>query len=336
MKAIRIEGAGGPEVLRLVELPDPVAGPDDLLVRVRAAALNRADLIQRRGGYPAPPGSPEDIPGLEAAGEVEAVGDRAASVGPFSEGDRVMGLLGGGGYAERVALPADHAMRIPAGLSFAEAAAVPEAFLTAWDALFARGRLGTGERVLVHAAGGGVGTAAIQIARAAGASWVVGTASAAKLEGLAERGLDLDVAVDYRRESFREAVERATGGRGVDVILDTVGGPYWADNVACLAPLGRLVVLGLLGGPAAEVDLRALMTKRATVVGTVLRHRSAAEKAELVRRFADRGLPLLEDGRLRPVVDRVFAFEEAAEAHGRMEENRNLGKIVLTLEGGAA
>lgn len=336
MRAIRIGDPGGPEALRLEEAADPVPGPDDLLVRVRAAALNRADLIQRRGGYPAPPDAPPDVPGLEMAGEVLSVGERARAVGSFSEGDRVMGLLGGGGYAERARLPATHAMPIPAGLSFEEAAAVPEVFLTAWDALFARGRLGAGESVLIHSAGGGVGTAAIQIARAAGAARIFGTASGAKLQGLAERGLDLDVAVDYRRESFGAAVRRETGDRGVDVILDTVGAPYWTENVASLAPLGRLVIVGLLGGAGAEVDLRALMRKRATVVGTVLRHRAAAEKAALVREFVERGLPLFADGRLRPVVDRTFPLEEASGAHRYMEENRNLGKIVLTLEGGSS
>lgn len=311
------------------EVPDPVVGPVDLLIRVRATALNRADLLQRRGGYPAPPGAPPDIPGLEAAGEVLSVGARARASSDFREGDRVMALLGGGGYAELVAVPAALALPVPAELSFEEAAAVPEAFLTAWDALFARGRLQAGESVLVHAAGGGVGSAALQIARVAGASRVLATASRPKLDGLAKLGLAPDTGVDYRRESFREAVQRETAGRGVDVILDTIGGPYWADNVACLASLGRLVLVGLLGGATAKVDLGTLMRGRLTVVGTVLRHRSVAEKATLVRAFRERGLRFLADRGLRAVVDQALPLEAAAEAHRAMEANRNLGKIVL-------
>lgn len=321
-------------MLRLAEAEDPRPGPDDLLVRVRAAALNRADLLQRRGAYPAPPGAPADVPGLEFAGEVLEVGPRARETEGFREGDRAMGLLGGGGYAELAVLPAAAAMPVPEGLSYEEAAAIPEVFLTAYDALFHRGGLAAGASVLVHSAGGGVGTAALQLARAAGAARILGTASAGKLRGLAELGLSPDAGVDYRTESFREAVARETEGRGVDVILDTVGAPYWEDNVASLAPLGRLVLVGLLGGAAARVDLGALMRRRATVVGTVLRARPAWEKASLAREFRDRLLPLFEAGRLRPVVDRVFPLDEAAEAHRYMEENRNLGKIVLRVGGG--
>ncbi|MFQ5678425.1 MAG: NAD(P)H-quinone oxidoreductase [Gemmatimonadota bacterium] len=329
MKAVRIAEPGGPDVLRIVEMEDPSAGPDDLLVRVRAAGLNRADLLQRRGLYPAPPGSPADVPGLEFAGEVREVGGRAREVEPFREGDRVMGLLGGGGYAELVVVPAAAALRVPSGLSFEEAAAVPEVFLTAHDALEARARLRPGESVLIHAAGGGVGTAALQIARASGASRVFGTASAGKLRRLGESGLAPDVGIDYRRESFDRVVSRETGGRGVDVILDTVGAPYWEANVASLAPLGRLVLVGLLGGRETAVDLGALMRGRISVVGTVLRARPLAEKVLLAREFRARLLPLFEAGRLRPVLDRVFRMEEVPAAHRYVEENRSLGKVVL-------
>lgn len=326
MQAVRIARPGGPEVLEVVRRPAPQPGPGEVLVRVRAAGVNRADLLQRRGRYPAPEGAPADVPGLEFAGEVERAGEGVPAV---SVGDRVMGLLPGGGYAERVAVPAGLLLPVPEALGWAEAGAVPEVFLTAFDALFLRGSLEAGERVLVHSAGGGVGTAALQIARAAGASLVVGTASAAKLAGLRELGIAPDVAVDYRRASFAEAVSEATGGGGVDVILDTVGAGYWEENVASLAVLGRLVVVGLLGGARAEVDLGALMRRRATVVGTVLRSRSVEEKAEVTRAFRERFLPLLADGRLKPVVDCTFPLEEAARAHEHMEGDRNLGKIVL-------
>lgn len=326
MQAVRIARPGGPEVLEVVRRPAPEPGPGEVLVRVRAAGVNRADLLQRRGRYPAPEGAPADVPGLEFAGEVERAGEGVPAVSP---GDRVMGLLPGGGYAERVVVPAGLLLPVPEALGWTEAGAVPEVFLTAFDALFLRGALEAGERVLVHSAGGGVGTAALQLARAADASLVVGTASAAKLAGLRDLGLAPDVAVDYRRASFAEAVAEATGGRGVDVILDTVGAAYWEENVASLAVLGRLVVVGLLGGARAEVDLGTLMRRRATVVGTVLRSRSVDEKAEVTRAFRERFLPLLVDGRLRPVVDCTFRLEEAARAHEHMEADRNLGKIVL-------
>lgn len=312
-------------MLEVAEVPDPTPRGGEALVRVRAAGVNRADLLQRMGRYPPPAGAPADVPGLEFAGEVV----RVEGGGGPAAGTRVMGLLGGGGYAELAAVPVPLLLPVPERLSWLEAGAVPEAFLTAADALFARGRLRPADRVLIHAAAGGVGTAALQLARAAGAELVVGTASAPKLRGLRERGLSPDVGVDYRSESFREAVERATDGQGVDVVLDTVGAPYWADNVASLSPLGRLVLVGLLGGARAEVDLGALMRGRLTVVGTVLRSRSVAEKAALTEEFAGRFLALLEVGTIRPVLDRTFRLEEAAEAHRYMAESRNLGRLVL-------
>lgn len=326
MRAVRITEPGAPAVLRQEEVPEPERAPDEVLVEVRATAVNRADLLQRQGRYPAPPGAPEDIPGLEFAGEVLEVGPRVREVRP---GDRVMGLLGGGGYAERVATPEELVLPVPRALSWTEAAAVPEVFFTAWDALFGRAAFSAGESVLVHAAGGGVGTAALQIAAEAGASTVFGTASSRKLEGLSAEGLPLDVPVDRHGEDFAEVVEIETAGRGVDVVLDTVGGGYWDRNVTCLAEGGRLVLIGLLGGRSAEVDLGSLLRKRLEVVGTVLRSRSRAEKATLTAEVRDRVVPLLEDGRLWPVLDRTFPLGQADEAHRYMAADRNLGKIVL-------
>lgn len=326
MRAVRITDPGEPEVLEQVEVDDPTPGPEDVLVDVRATALNRADLMQRRGRYPAPPGAPADIPGLEFAGEVAEVGGRVRGVAP---GDRVMGLLGGGGYAERVATPAGMALPVPDALGWVEAAAIPEVFFTAYDALYRQAGFSAGDRVLVHAAGGGVGTAALQLARVGGASLVVGTASAAKLEALAAEGLAPDVAVDRHAEDFADAVVEATGGRGVDVILDLVGADYWEANVASLAELGRWVLIGLLGGSRVEVELGELLRKRARVMGTVLRARSRAEKLTLTAEVRERLLPLFADGRLRPVVHRTYPLAAAAEAHRTMEADENVGKIVL-------
>ena len=330
MKAIRIREPGDPGVLELADVPDPAPAAGEVVVRVRAAGVNRADLLQRMGRYPAPPGAPADIPGLEVAGTVETLGPGAAGAG-FGVGDRVMAIVGGGGYAECVAVPATHLLPIPAGLSFVDGAAIPEAFLTAFDALFARGRLEAGGRVLVHSAGGGVGTAAIQLARAAGAARVIGTASAPKLEAIRERGLPLDVGVDYRAGDFAPRVLEATDGAGADVILDTVGAPYWESNLAALAELGTLVLVGVLGGARVEADLRALMRKRATVVGTMLRSRSADEKARLAASFRDRFLARFDADppELRPVLDRALPLEEAAEAHRLLESDRTFGKLVL-------
>jgi len=262
-------------------------------------------------------------------GSSAAATARAAGRPPPEPGDRVMGLLGGGGYAEMVATPESLLLPVPEGMTLVEAAAVPEVFFTAYDALFRQAELGPGERVLIHAAGGGVGIAALQLAELGGASLVVGTASGPKLEGLSREGIPLHVGVDYREDSFRRVVEEATDGRGVDLILDTIGADYWEDNVASLAELGRLVLVGLLGGRRVEADLGELLRHRRRVMGTVLRARSRAEKATLTAEVRDRLLPLFREGRLRPVVDRTFPLEQAADAHRYMAENRNLGKIVL-------
>lgn len=330
MKAILIREPGGPEVLELREVPDPSPRPHEAVVRVRAAGVNRADLLQRMGHYPAPEGWPADIPGLEVAGTVESPGPGGEAAG-LTPGDRVMAIVGGGGYAERAVVPAAHLLPIPEGLSFIEGAAIPEVFLTAADALFTRARLAPGARVLVHSAGGGVGTAALQLARAGGAAQVIGTASGPKLEAILMGGLPLDVGIDYREGEFAPRVLDATGGRGVDVVLDTVGAPYWEQNVCVLAELGTLVLIGVMGGSRVEADLRALMRSRLTVVGTVLRARGDDEKAALTEEFRRRFLPgfVTEPPQLRPLVDRVFPLGEASDAHRFLEANRSFGKLIL-------
>ncbi|MCI0790083.1 MAG: NAD(P)H-quinone oxidoreductase [Chloroflexi bacterium] len=327
MRAAVITEPGGPEVLKIMEVDDPVPGPEDVLIDVKATALNRADMLQRQGGYPAPPGSPSDIPGLEFAGIVLEAGDRVMGM---AEGDRVFGLLGGGGYASRTVTHHRMAIPIPDGWDFVQAAATPEVFFTAYDALFNRGNLQMGERVLVHAAGSGVGTAAIQLAHHAGA-FVFGTAgSAKKLAGAAELGLD--VGINYHDQDFAAVVKEHTAGAGVDVLIDFIGGPYWDQNIASMAILGRLVEVGLMGGGRVEVDLGQLMAKRLQVTGTGLRSRSIEEKLAVTAQFKRHVLPHLASGSMKPVVDRTFPLEEAAEAHRYMETNANFGKIVLTID----
>jgi NADPH:quinone reductase len=345
MRAVVIARPGGPEVLEVRELPVPRPGPGEALVRVRAAGLNRADVLQRKGQYPAPPGVPADIPGLEFAGEIAALGPSAPGAAPasagrsgaerWSVGDRVMGLVAGGACAEYLVAPVETLLAAPDGWPGAAgaateplvlAAAVPEAFLTAYDALIRQLHLAAGETALLHAVASGVGTAAVQLAHAWGARTLGTSRSAAKLAGAAALGLD--VAIDTSREDFAEVVRRETGG-GVDVVLDLVGGPALAGNVASLAPFGRMIVVGLTAGRSATLDLGAVLTKRLTIVGTTLRGRSLEEKAALVRDFAREVLPLFAAGRVEPVLDQVFPMAAVAEAHRRMEANLNVGKIVL-------
>jgi putative PIG3 family NAD(P)H quinone oxidoreductase len=322
-----------------VDVDVPVPADGEALVRVRAAGLNRADLLQRAGLYPAPPDAPADIPGLEFAGELVDFGSDAgrptenAARAAFDPGDSVMGIVGGGGYAEYVTVPVEHLMAAPTSVSITEAGGIPEVFLTASDALFSRGGLTAGERVLIHSAGGGVGSAALQLAGAAGASGVCGTASGAKLDLLRAHDLRLDLGVDYTKDDFADAIREWTGGAGVDVIIDTVGAPYWKKNVASLAVLGRLVIVGVMGGATVEADLRALMARRASVIGTVLRARSIEEKIAVTRLFAERFLPLFDEAPppLRAIIDRTVPLEEAAEAHRYLESNRSFGKIVLEI-----
>ncbi|HXC53545.1 MAG TPA: NAD(P)H-quinone oxidoreductase [Candidatus Limnocylindrales bacterium] len=327
MKAIVIAEYGGPEVLALRDLPDPACGPDDLVVRVKATALNRADLLQRRGLYPQPGPKPEfEIPGLEFAGEVESAGANATG---FRAGDRVMGLLAGGGYAQKIVVNHRLASIIPERLTFEQAASVPEAFITAHDALL-QCSFACGESVLVHAAGSGVGTAAIQLARVMGASIVLGTAgSKEKLDAACKLGLD--VAIDYKTEAFADRAREATGGRGVDVVVDFIGASYLESNVRALAEKGRMILIGLMGGFSGELALGAMLQKRLTIRGTLLRARSLEEKATAVRAFEKSVLPHIASGRIATVVDRVIPLANAADAHRLMEENANFGKIVLSM-----
>lgn len=325
MKAVVFEQSGGPEVLRVADVPDPSPGERELLIEVHATALNRADLLQRRGLYPPPPGASELL-GLECSGVVAALGPGATR---FAVGDRVMALLAGGGYAERVVVHESVALPVPERLSFEQAAAVPEAFLTASEALLVEAEVRSGQSVLVTAAASGVGTAAVQIAKVRGA-FVVGSASAEKLAAVSALGADL--ALDRAREDFVEALRAATGKRGVDAILDFVGGSALARHQACLAERGRLVAIGLLGGASGAVDLGRLLMKRQQLRGLVMRTRSTPEKAELVARFQRELLPALEAGRLEPQLDRIFPLAEAAVAHERMERNQSSGKIVLRVK----
>lgn len=325
MRAVVIREPGGADVLELREVPRPEPGTGEIRVRVASSGVNRADLIQRRGGYPAPRGWPADTPGLEFAGTVESVGP---GVTLWEVGDAVMGLVGGGGYAEELVTHERAAVRVPEGTSLVEAGAIPEVFMTAWDALFAQMELSAGETLLVHAAGSGVGTAAIQLARRAGVRTLGTSRTPAKLERALELGLDVGILGGADHDWPREVLT-ATGERGVDLVLDLVGGPYLERNLAVLAEGGRQIVVGVPGGSRAEIDLRALMGRRARIRGTVLRARPLEEKVALARAFETLVVPGFEAGQVSPVVDRRYPPTEAAEAHRRMEANRNFGKLIL-------
>jgi NADPH:quinone reductase len=325
MLAVVITRPGGPEVLATQHRPVPEPGPGEILVRVQGSALNRADLLQRRGSYPAPPGAPADIPGLEYVGEVEAVGEGS---GLWAVGNRVMGIVGGGGHAQYLVVHERQAIRIPQNLTWEEAAAIPEAFLTAYDALFRQLDLKMGERVLIHAVGSGVGTAALQLARAAGAE-VIGTSRTPDKLRKAEE-LGLEIGIDTSREDLAEAVNQATYGSGAHALLDLVGGKLLEVSLRVLASRGRALVVGTIGGAKAEIDLGLLLRRRIQLSGTVLRSRPLEEKISLAREFSSAVLPLFSSGRIRPVVDSVFTFSEIRKAHERMESNESFGKIVLT------
>ncbi|CAN5214889.1 NAD(P)H-quinone oxidoreductase [soil metagenome] len=323
MKAIVITEPGGPEVLKLREVDTPAPQRGEVRVRVHATAVNRADLMQRLGGYAAPPGVPKDIPGLEYAGEIDALGEGVADV---AIGERVFGLVGGGAYAEHVIVSSREVARIPEGISFSDAAAIPAAFLTAYDAMVTRARLCAGESVLINAVGSGVGTAAVQIARAIGARSIGAARTQDKLDRA--RALGLDLGIRSERGVFASAVLAARPG-GVDVVLELVGGGYVAEDLACIAMKGRIVVVGLMAGIQSDLDLRSLLFKRAEIHGTVLRSRPLEEKIAAARVFVRHVVPLVASGALKPVIDVVLTLEEAAKAHEIVAKNETFGKVVL-------
>jgi NADPH2:quinone reductase len=329
MKALRILAPGSESGIELADAPEPVVGPADLLVQVRASALNRADLLQVLGRYPPPPDVSQDIPGLEYAGTVVATG---LKVQRFKPGDRVMGLVGGGAFAERLVTQEREALPIPEKLEFQRAAAVPEAFLTAFDALVLQGGMRPHARVLVHAVASGVGTAALQLVHAFRGE-AIGTArSMGKLDRCRDIAPFHPLVVDAAEPRFADRVLRHTAGAGVDVVLDLVGGRYVGESLACLAPKGRLVEVGTLDGAKTELDLRQLMGRRAQVVGTLLRSRPLEEKIALARTFEAQVLPDFATGALRPVVDAVLPARDIHAALNRMSSNASVGKVVLSWE----
>jgi putative PIG3 family NAD(P)H quinone oxidoreductase len=327
MRAIVIREPGGPEVLELREVATPEPSRGEVRVRVRATAVNRADLLQRLGMYPAPPGSPADIPGLEIAGEVDKLGE---GVTEWSPGDRVFGIVGGGGYAEYLTVHARTLARIPEGMSFRDAGAIPEAFLTAWDAMVDQARLGAGENVLIQAAGSGVGTAAVQIARAIGARSLGTSRSSDKLDRARMLGLDEAILVKDTG-TFAGEVRSRTGGRGADVVLELVGGAYLAEDLKGLAHRGRIVVVGTMAGTRVDLDLALLMRKRGEVRGTMLRSRPLEEKILATRSLERHLCPLFARGAMKAIVDRSLPLSDAAEAHRVVQGNDTFGKVVLEI-----
>lgn len=328
MLAVKISQPGGPEVLKPVERPVPVPGPGEVLVRVHAAGVNRPDILQRLGRYPPPPGASPDIPGLEVAGRVATLGPAAEGAQPrWQIGDAVCALLSGGGYAEYCAVPEPQCLPVPGSFSFAAAAALPETYFTVWTNLFQRARLRTGETVLVHGGSSGIGTTAIQLAHAAGAT-VYATAGSRDKCAACER-LGAAQAINYQTMDFVQAVSELTSGRGVDIILDIVGGDYLPRNIDCLAVEGRLVQIGLLGGAKSSVNLSALMQKRLTLTGSTLRIRSVADKGAIASELERHVWPLLAAGRVAPVVHGTFPLTQAAEAHRLLEAGAVIGKLIL-------
>jgi NADPH:quinone reductase len=323
MRAVIAEGGGGPEVLKLVTRPVPRPGPGEILVRVAAAGVNRPDVLQRQGAYPPPPGAP-DILGLEIAGEVVGTGDGAAR---FAPGARVMALVAGGGYADYAVVHETNALPVPDGLTFKQAGAVPETYFTVWTNVFERGALKEGETFLVHGGTSGIGTTAIQLAKAFGARVIATAGSAGKCDACRELGADL--AVNYREADFVKEVKDFTGGRGADVILDMVGGDYIPRNHEAAAQDGRIVQIAFLKTSKVELNFMRLMLKRLTHTGSTLRSRPVAEKAAIAAALADRVLPLLAGGRCLPVMDSEFPLERVADAHRRMDGGEHIGKIVL-------
>jgi len=325
MRAVVLRSHGGPEVLQFEDVSSPVIGEQDILVTVAATALNRADLLQRMGFYPNPFPSGPEIPGLEFAGTVAAIGDKVTA---WSVGDQVMGITSGGAYAEQLAIHERQAMAVPSQISLHDAAGIPEVFITAWDALVVQGGLTSGRWAMVHAGASGVGTAAIQICKAVGARIVV-TCSGGKVEAC--RALGADVVVDYGTQDFVAEVATATAGKGVDVILDVIGGDYVERNIASLAVKGHIIQVGVMAGKPVPFNVGLLLGKRASITGTVLRARPLEEKIAISQRFAAEMLPLFDSGHLKPVIDSTYAFADIASAHEYMATNGNVGKIVITV-----
>jgi NADPH2:quinone reductase len=325
MTAIVIRSPGGPDVLVPQERPVPAPGEHEVLVKVAAAGVNRPDVMQRKGLYPPPPGA-TDIPGLEVAGEVVALGP---GVERWKPGDKLMGLVVGGGYAQFCPVHESHALPLPPSLSLVEAAAVPETVFTVWHNVFERGGLKAGETLLVHGGSSGIGTVAIQLAKGRGARVITTAGTAAKCQAC--RALGADVAINYKDEDFVAATKAATHERGADVILDMVGGDYIERNYEAAAVEGRVVQIAFQGSPKATVDFRRIMLKRLTHTGSTLRARAIAEKGAIARAVEQNVLPLIAAGRMKPVIDSTFALAEAAQAHARMETSAHVGKIVLTL-----
>ncbi|HEX7014774.1 MAG TPA: NAD(P)H-quinone oxidoreductase [Cyclobacteriaceae bacterium] len=329
MKAVVITQPGESRVLQIMERPMPACGDDDVLIRVRAAGVNRPDVAQRKGRYPAPKGAPADIPGLEIAGEIVEVGRQVDS---WAVGDTVCALVAGGGYAEYCAVPAGQCLSVPRGLSFVEAASLPETFFTVWSNVLDRGRFARGESLLVHGGTSGIGVAAIQMVKAMGgtAYATAGTDEKCRYcESLgAERG------INYKTENFRDEIQRLTGGRGVDVILDMIGGPYTEPNLECLAEEGRLVLINYMKGNETTIHLSHVLRKRLTITGSTLRARSPDFKASIAQKLREHVWPLLESGVIKPVVYKVFPMAEASAAHDLMERSEHMGKIVLSVGSG--
>ena len=324
MAAIEIREHGGPDVLMPVRRAVPVPGTDEVLIRIAAAGVNRPDCLQRRGLYPPPPGA-SDLPGLEVAGQVVATGEKVMA--PHT-GDDVCALLSGGGYAEYCAVPAVQCLPIPQGLNFIQAAALPETFFTVWSNVFERGRLVSGETILIHGGASGIGTTAIQLARAFGARVFASAGNDEKCALCEELGAER--AVNYKNEDFHDVIREQTGDHGVDVILDIVGGRYLADNIRLLATDGRLVVIGLLGGGKAEINLGQVLSKRLTVTGSTLRNRTPAVKGQIASALRAQVWPKLESGDIAPVIQATFPLAEASRAHELLEANQAMGKLVLS------
>ena len=325
MTCVEISQPGGPEVLRTVQRPTPVPGPGEVLVAVEAAGVNRPDMLQRQGRYDPPPGA-SDLPGLEIAGRIAALGE---GVTGWAVGDAVCALIAGGGYARYCVVPAPQLLPVPKGYGMVEAAAVPETFFTVWTNVFERGALKPGETLLVHGGSSGIGTTAIQLAKAFGSRVFTTAGSAEKCRACEELGADR--AIDYKTEDFAAVIQKETGGRGVDVVLDMVGGDYIARDIGIMAPDGRHVSIAFLQGPKVSINMFPVMTKRLTLTGSTLRARSVEEKGRIAAALRGKVWPLLEGGTVKPVIHKVFTLEQASEAHALMESSAHIGKIVMTV-----